>query len=101
MIRRPPRSTLFPYTTLFRSQSGGVLVRFWDGFDVVDINPEFGSGVGRHACPPGLLWVSARVASSERSQRRRVIPPRSARHHHHRRDTAPAMVMLSRRAVGR
>src|SRR3712207_7420801 len=25
MIRRPPRSTLFPYTTLFRSQVGGVL----------------------------------------------------------------------------
>src|SRR5688572_32181015 len=26
MIRRPPRSTLFPYTTLFRSQAlGGVL----------------------------------------------------------------------------
>src|SRR3712207_7565743 len=26
MIRRPPRSTLFPYTTLFRSKSpGGVL----------------------------------------------------------------------------
>src|SRR5258708_35526305 len=25
MIRRPPRSTLFPYTTLFRSDSGGVL----------------------------------------------------------------------------
>src|SRR5690242_20779595 len=24
MIRRPPRSTLFPYTTLFRSASGGV-----------------------------------------------------------------------------
>src|SRR2546430_9021026 len=23
MIRRPPRSTLFPYTTLFRSESGG------------------------------------------------------------------------------
>src|SRR3712207_9002743 len=23
MIRRPPRSTLFPYTTLFRSQGGG------------------------------------------------------------------------------
>src|SRR5690348_17564022 len=26
MIRRPPRSTLFPYTTLFRSCSGR---RFW------------------------------------------------------------------------
>src|SRR5437773_5425341 len=24
MIRRPPRSTLFPYTTLFRSSTGGV-----------------------------------------------------------------------------
>src|ERR1035441_7258389 len=24
MIRRPPRSTLFPYTTLFRSQSGAI-----------------------------------------------------------------------------
>src|SRR2546426_8764471 len=38
MIRRPPRSTLFPYTTLFRSQlfpdisaDGGVLhVVWWD-----------------------------------------------------------------------
>src|SRR2546427_3200368 len=26
MIRRPPRSTLFPYTTLFRSQAGARLV---------------------------------------------------------------------------
>src|SRR3712207_8187146 len=25
MIRRPPRSTLFPYTTLFRSSVGGLL----------------------------------------------------------------------------
>src|SRR5690349_23528278 len=32
MIRRPPRSTLFPYTTLFRSQHdrrGGGLYRGW------------------------------------------------------------------------
>src|SRR3712207_7872684 len=27
MIRRPPRSTLFPYTTLFRSELGRLLVR--------------------------------------------------------------------------
>src|SRR3712207_8836526 len=26
MIRRPPRSTLFPYTTLFRSGGAGVLL---------------------------------------------------------------------------
>src|SRR5256885_5132788 len=25
MIRRPPRSTLFPYTTLFRSERGGAV----------------------------------------------------------------------------
>src|SRR3989442_8019145 len=30
MIRRPPRSTLFPYTTLFRSHRGG------EGVDVTD-----------------------------------------------------------------
>src|SRR5438034_8539284 len=27
MIRRPPRSTLFPYTTLFRSQGGVCILR--------------------------------------------------------------------------
>src|SRR5438046_10232912 len=27
MIRRPPRSTLFPYTTLFRSQTSGPSMR--------------------------------------------------------------------------
>src|ERR1035441_9797741 len=30
MIRRPPRSTLFPYTTLFRSRSGAPQVRCLD-----------------------------------------------------------------------
>src|SRR3712207_2133917 len=30
MIRRPPRSTLFPYTTLFRSRwQGGAAVAHW------------------------------------------------------------------------
>src|SRR5687768_17736481 len=32
MIRRPPRSTLFPYTTLFRSEHQGDLV----GIDAVE-----------------------------------------------------------------
>src|SRR2546430_13709223 len=31
MIRRPPRSTLFPYTTLFRSHSFPVWLRFKGG----------------------------------------------------------------------
>src|SRR3712207_8497318 len=33
MIRRPPRSTLFPYTTLFRS--AGPAGEGWFGFDAV------------------------------------------------------------------
>src|SRR5436190_14486630 len=30
MIRRPPRSTLFPYTTLFRSVGSGVIRLVWN-----------------------------------------------------------------------
>src|SRR5258707_15552232 len=37
MIRRPPRSTLFPYTTLFRSQHVAELARLGlHGADVVE-----------------------------------------------------------------
>src|SRR5258708_39680175 len=43
MIRRPPRSTLFPYTTLFRSPSAGraerVLARLHVGGDVYFLQP--------------------------------------------------------------
>src|SRR5688572_31432153 len=45
MIRRPPRSTLFPYTTLFRSRAGGVRLR---GEDPVRRRLERGPlGVGQ------------------------------------------------------
>src|SRR2546425_5698529 len=37
MIRRPPRSTLFPYTTLFRSCSFALVDREGDG-DALDPN---------------------------------------------------------------
>src|SRR2546427_4992418 len=33
MIRRPPSSTLFPYPTLFRSNSGTLLVMAFGGHD--------------------------------------------------------------------
>src|SRR3712207_7331692 len=45
MIRRPPRSTLFPYTTLFRSGRGL-------GEEAVDEVAE--AGVGRHAAGRGV-----------------------------------------------
>src|SRR5437588_8949757 len=38
MIRRPPRSTLFPYTTLFRSWAVGA-TRDFNGDGRVDIDP--------------------------------------------------------------
>src|SRR5215471_12517928 len=37
MIRRPPRSTLFPYTTLFRSHSGFAVLNAGDGPTAVRI----------------------------------------------------------------
>src|SRR5258707_6505111 len=50
MIRRPPRSTLFPYTTLFRSGSGLVLNR--DETFCVMINEE--DHLRMQALRPGL-----------------------------------------------
>src|SRR2546426_5405209 len=37
MIRRPPRSTLFPYTTLFRS--GYLDRRLWDDAGTIEAGP--------------------------------------------------------------
>src|SRR5258708_29931333 len=68
MIRRPPRSTLFPYTTLFRSlSSAGFDER--DG-DAIGAGPEgcgsYASGVGRNGCKrrPGTDRKSTRLNSS-------------------------------------
>src|SRR5687768_18006380 len=62
MIRRPPRSTLFPYTTLFRSKVS-------DQFDLVE-NSFLGAGdkADRHAVNvntvdevPDSSWFTNRV----------------------------------------
>src|SRR2546429_1123984 len=39
MIRRPPRSTLFPYTTLFRSLSDDILIRSRNLVGIQPANP--------------------------------------------------------------
>src|SRR3989449_8872045 len=45
MIRRPPRSTLFPYTTLFRSYFAlGAAARAWGAMGVLVRSP-FGLGL--------------------------------------------------------
>src|SRR2546429_4600770 len=55
MIRRPPRSTLFPYTTLFRSLSRSLvsIVRIARGF-------------GDHSCK--TVWTGAVVGTPNRSE---------------------------------
>src|SRR3712207_7919709 len=42
MIRRPPRSTLFPYTTLFRSDGDSVV--FFTGSNVIHMGDDFFAG---------------------------------------------------------
>src|SRR3989442_1598098 len=44
MIRRPPRSTLFPYTTLFRSHEFG---RTQTPVVVIDDHPNTGATLGK------------------------------------------------------
>src|SRR6266496_5180596 len=48
MIRRPPRSTLFPYTTLFRSQAGAR-----DGHGVEGCSADCSPGYLSPSLPPG------------------------------------------------
>src|SRR2546430_7284281 len=45
MIRRPPRSTLFPYTTLFRSLLESGPRGGWDGAEVRGDRGEFPHGL--------------------------------------------------------
>src|SRR2546422_2002647 len=64
MIRRPPRSTLFPYTTLFRSLDPGVLLG--EGLEAVVISDERRLGPLEHDPQPSPLEpVRARVRSEE------------------------------------
>src|SRR3712207_7593611 len=54
MIRRPPRSTLFPYTTLFRSLLDDITdaasqLRRIDGHDVLPVDRQAAAGRLDHA----------------------------------------------------
>src|SRR5260221_7539312 len=64
MIRRPPRSTLFPYTTLFRSKAFAAM-----GRDVRD-QPRVSVGIGKEAARVG----QARAADVKRRAASFPIP---------------------------
>src|SRR5687768_17839876 len=64
MIRRPPRSTLFPYTTLFRSIGGGEPGMDARPIDAGKVGGEFViSEVG--SC---WLWLHGKVLDRKRSE---------------------------------
>src|SRR5256885_5830839 len=64
MIRRPPRSTLFPYTTLFRSQRRALeTVQALPGVKSVtmaNVVPLFGGGFARSVFPEGTEGSTTR-----------------------------------------
>src|SRR5256885_4002871 len=82
MIRRPPRSTLFPYTTLFRSQGGGQR-RPHSRTRGVGLGEAVDAGVGRPRDRPqvGLRGFLAALHGLERLRRqpRRDLDRKSTR----------------------
>src|SRR2546425_5611258 len=66
MIRRPPRSTLFPYTTLFRSGAQQLLPQ-------ITVLPGFGSYIFEPLCGPALINKNAAVGISDWSLSRRIL----------------------------
>src|SRR3712207_8763958 len=92
MIRRPPRSTLFPYTTLFRSVGGrsggngsraratpapvlgGRLVRFaLAGAPGAHLAREAGSGEGRRVAEPRRNIRRSEEHTSELQSRQNLV----------------------------
>src|SRR3712207_8124346 len=64
MIRRPPRSTLFPYTTLFRSESatGRQFVKFWLHNGLTRINTKKISGSDAATAEGAAILASVAVS---------------------------------------
>src|SRR3712207_7708428 len=59
MIRRPPRSTLFPYTTLFRSAEGAPVGRGGRLQHLQEVVPHDGRGAEAGLCGHGLQALVA------------------------------------------
>src|SRR3712207_7705426 len=60
MIRRPPRSTLFPYTTLFRSLAASVLPGITRD-SIITIAKDLGLRVAEQHVPREMLYIADEV----------------------------------------
>src|SRR5260370_8098437 len=69
MIRRPPRSTLFPYTTLFRSYDAGAGRRRWRALDLGTVRAVLEADAPRVRCPDHGVVVGAADPRRVRLQR--------------------------------
>src|SRR5258708_28391048 len=68
MIRRPPRSTLFPYTTLFRSREGALVMVHAENHDMIQWLAHHLVEQG-HGAPKFHAIAHARVAEAEATNR--------------------------------
>src|SRR3712207_8554195 len=81
MIRRPPRSTLFPYTTLFRSVSGPLAASLGAESGRIIWTVQHPEANGQHPLPRTLLAVASATHFTPEDQRTcRAIQPRSEEH---------------------
>src|SRR5258707_4500408 len=67
MIRRPPRSTLFPYTTLFRSKYEPAAILFViheTAFAHINVKARDGTAHVAYA-PRGMAWIVPGLLRSE------------------------------------
>src|SRR3712207_8015750 len=72
MIRRPPRSTLFPYTTLFRSKMERQAERAQARSDVMSpVEAAAGVGVPQSSVRPASKGPARARAGSKKAKRRR------------------------------
>src|SRR5438093_12944697 len=76
MIRRPPRSTLFPYTTLFRSLDRRGLARPQAGFGLgLERHAGEGDKQHDHARVHDVAAVAPAVAGDQPAERQRIALP--------------------------
>src|SRR3712207_8240386 len=74
MIRRPPRSTLFPYTTLFRSEEvEAAVAEDGVGADTAGLDVVLAAGGQRHGVEGVLHVVRSEEHTSELQSRQYLV----------------------------